>query len=274
MTPESISLYFCQGPSNKEYHVDLVAKDAGFVVNFRYGRRGGPLTSGSKTSSPVDYAKARSIYDKLVGEKVKKGYSPGETGSAYQATSLEKRFTGVLPQLLNAIEAPELSTFFSDPNYVMQEKKDGKRCLIRRQGSTVEGINRRGLIVTLPQALVDDVLRLACSSVTLDGELVGDVFHAFDILEHNDADMRKQGYGDRYATLNALIDEGNGPVVLVQSAHDKEAKEALFDRIKTAQGEGVVFKDITAPYVPGRPASGGAQLKFKFTASATSGIHD
>jgi bifunctional non-homologous end joining protein LigD len=42
-----------------------------------------------------------------------------------------------------------------------------------------------------------------------------------------------------------------------------------FDQLKRANAEGVVFKGVDAPYTPGRPASGGPQLKFKFVASGT-----
>ena len=34
-------------------------------------------------------------------------------------------------------------------------------------------------------------------------------------------------------------------------------------------GEGVVFKEVDAPFSPGRPHSGGSQLKFKFVESAS-----
>ena len=69
-------LYFKQGSSDKVYEVDLLelATDS-FVVNFRYGRRGAALRSGTKTSLPVDEKKARNIYDALVKSKMDKGYS-------------------------------------------------------------------------------------------------------------------------------------------------------------------------------------------------------
>ena len=34
-----------------------------------------------------------------------------------------------------------------DPLYCVQEKHDGKRLMVRKTGHTVEGINRKGLIV-------------------------------------------------------------------------------------------------------------------------------
>lgn len=68
-------LQFTDAKSDKVYEVDLC--DAGndmFLVNFRYGRRGGTLKDGTKTTSPVSLEKAEVIFDKLVLSKTKKGY--------------------------------------------------------------------------------------------------------------------------------------------------------------------------------------------------------
>ena len=41
----------------------------------------------------------------------------------------------------------------------------------------------------------------------------------------------------------------------------------MFKELKELKREGIVFKQLDAPYTPGRPNSGGAQLKHKFTAT-------
>lgn len=46
-------------------------------------------------------------------------------------------------------------------------------------------------------------------------------------------------------------------------------KEEMFARLKLENREGVVFKHMDAPYIVGRPASGGAQRKFKFHETAS-----
>jgi len=80
------SLYYSEGSSDKEYHAEIVAIPGGNVVNFRYGRRGGTLTTGTKTSVPVDFAQVQKIFDKLIKEKTSKGYTPDLSGAAYQGT--------------------------------------------------------------------------------------------------------------------------------------------------------------------------------------------
>jgi predicted DNA-binding WGR domain protein len=68
----------CQdAKSDKVYEVDLVQVsdlNAGYLVNFRYGKRGKSLREGSETAAAVPEAEARRIFEKLVQSKIKKGY--------------------------------------------------------------------------------------------------------------------------------------------------------------------------------------------------------
>ncbi len=69
------ALYFQDGRSDKVYEVDLCqAGENLYSVNFRYGRRDANLKEGTKTDTPVPLAQAEKVFDKLVAEKVKKGY--------------------------------------------------------------------------------------------------------------------------------------------------------------------------------------------------------
>ncbi|MEI6076211.1 MAG: DNA ligase, partial [Verrucomicrobiota bacterium] len=68
VTSERVSLYYREGSSDKVYQAAIEPAGSQFVVNFAYGRRGTTLTTGTKTSSPVDYAAAKKIYGKLVSE--------------------------------------------------------------------------------------------------------------------------------------------------------------------------------------------------------------
>ncbi len=75
----SISLYFKQGSSDKEYHVQLIkayplSKGDAYVVNFQYGRCGSVLKRGTKTETSVTLFEAQDIYNDVVKEKTAKGY--------------------------------------------------------------------------------------------------------------------------------------------------------------------------------------------------------
>ena len=140
---ESVTLYYREGSSDKVYQASLEPQKEGWTVNFAYGRRGATLTSGTKTQQPVSLESATRIYQKLIQEKKSKGYSPGEDGTPYRGSSATD--TGVRPQLLNAASATELSQLMVDDTFLLQEKLDGRRLLIRRLGDEVIGINRKGL---------------------------------------------------------------------------------------------------------------------------------
>jgi hypothetical protein len=70
-------LVFAEGRTDKLYEVDLCEVGPGrYVVNFRYGKRGGALKEGSRTESPVALAEATRAFDQLVASKIEQGYRP------------------------------------------------------------------------------------------------------------------------------------------------------------------------------------------------------
>ncbi len=274
MQAEKISLYYKDAASDKEYHAQLTAEGDGFIVTFQYGRRHGTLTAGKKTANPVAYPVAKKAYDKLVTEKVGKGYSPGAAGAAFENTALEQRFTGIVPQLLNPISEEETEAYFTDPAFVAQQKYNGHRRLIKRDAAGRVGINRKGLAVSLPETVGSALDALAeFGDLVLDGELMGSVYAIFDVLELEGQDLRPQPYQVRLAALarigQALASAGVTDVFAVKTASSEAEKRALHEEMRALKREGTVFKRADAPYVAGRPNSKGNQLKRVFRHSAT-----
>src|SRR5882724_11897958 len=129
---ETIMLRFTGGGSDKGYQVILEPQGDGWVVNAANGRWGSTFVHQPKTpNGPVPYEKAKQLFDKVVKEKLAKGYKPvgdAPTGSlAVVAASIEERETGIYPQLLNPISDDEAAAFISDSSFWAQEKFDGKR---------------------------------------------------------------------------------------------------------------------------------------------------
>lgn len=269
-TAEHIALFYTEGSSDKEYHVHLIEKDAGWVVNFEYGRRGSALRSGTKTKAPVDFALAKKTYDKVVQGQLKDGYTEAQTGAVYQSPELEKRFTGIVPQLLTPLPEEGLDAVLKDDTQVAQEKFDGERRMVRKTAEEVEGINRDGLVVPLPMGLVNAIKALPAKSLVMDAEALGEKLAVFDLLEMDGKSFREKPFVERHAALVQLLTSAPSehwvPTPLAKTTAEKRM---LFDRIKAENGEGVVFKKKDAAYAPGRPASGGSQQKFKFIESAT-----
>jgi len=264
---EQITLYYREGSSDKVYQAAIEEKWGGYVVNFAYGRRGATLTAGTKTSTPIAYEKAKALFEKLVAEKMAKGYTPGENGTPYQYS--DKRASGILPQLLNPISEGELGTLLADRQHVMQEKHDGRRLMLQKRGGNVTGINKLGLVIGLP-AVVAEQLLAANGDFTIDGEIVGDHYHVFDLMELDGNDLRGRPYRERNERLTSLLGSfSHGNVHQVATALLPREKREMFEGLKAAGREGVVFKRSDAVYTVGRPNSGGAQVKFKFHESAS-----
>ena len=270
METEKVTLYFKQGTSDKVYQAALEAVENNhFVVNFAYGRRGATLTTGTKTKAPVDYAAAKKIYDKLVKSKTAEGYIPGAAGPQYVHTDADAQETGIYCQLLNFIDEAQVPQFIADDAWWAQEKYDGKRLLLHKvdaQGETVIAINRTGRSVGAPDAMLQRAGSIG-QIYLVDGEAVGETLFVFDLLEIDQTDLRSAPYSQRLLQLAGLgLD---GAIVLAETAKTAAEKQQLYDRLKIAGTEGIVFKKQSAPYTVGRPSSGGAQVKCKFYATAS-----
>jgi bifunctional non-homologous end joining protein LigD len=262
-------LYYKEGSSDKVYQAAIESQDDGFLVTFAFGRRGTTLSTGTKTPEPVDIDTAARIYEKLIREKKAKGYTEGPEGTPYQHTTKEDRVTGILPQLLNPIDESQAILLLHSNDWAVQEKLDGRRMLIRKDQAEIQGINRKGLLIGLPETVFGTV-RSIPGNFVLDGECLGDQFHAFDLLEWDGEDLRPLPFIRRLVKLSTFLNRpGLHHVRFVETATDPETKERLFNQLQAQKKEGAVFKRLAAPYTPGRPNSGGPQLKHKFYATCS-----
>ena len=270
------TLYYREGSSDKVYHVSLEQNGSPehFLVCFAFGRRGSTLQTGTKTAAPVDYDTALRTFNQLVAAKLARGYTPGENGTPYQHTGHEGRSTGIYPQLLEPVaDTYALGRLLVDPLYCAQEKHDGKRLLLRKRGEIVDGINRRGLVVSVPATIAREAASLP-GDFLVDGEAVGDTLHVFDVLESGGQDHRPQPYIERLASLRELVlMHGTTSIVPVYTACQAREKTSLYARLRGQFKEGIVLKLLTARYTPGKTSGSSAAaapaLKYKFIESAS-----
>lgn len=281
--------YFGNG-SDKTYHACVRETEAGCVVEFAYGRVGSSLSRGFKTTSPVPLEKAMKIYERLISEKVAKGYkaasgiigqvfagdmaeqpvSAGDSLSDTMRLSLDKESSGIFPQLLNPIDDDETERLICDPAWGAQEKKNGKRQMASSDGNgSQRGINRKGFYVPLSPAVAASMAAKK-RQVILDGESIGNTLYCFGILELDGVDLRPRPYIQRFEILSdfltGMTDVG---LELVPLAVTTEEKRALYERLKAQKKEGIVFKRLAAPHSDDKPSSGGDHLKKKFVESAS-----
>jgi predicted DNA-binding WGR domain protein len=100
------TLHYREGTSDKVYEVDICQTgEAQYVVNFRYGKRGATLKEGVKTTQAVPLPEAERVFDKLVQEKTKKGYTdvsaPVPTIPPQPAKTFQTREEAILTRLAN-----------------------------------------------------------------------------------------------------------------------------------------------------------------------------
>lgn len=264
MKPEQITLFYKQAKSDKIYKAVLEEKNGLFVVNFAYGRRGSSLKTGTKTQTPLDYAKAKKIYDKLVHSKASKGYVPDEDSSDYVYDSDQVK-TGIHCQLLNPIDEDSLQEFIASDEWWAQEKMDGKRMLIQK-AEEMTAINRKGFSVGAPQSILDSAAK-SDRTFIIDGEAIGDDLYVFDLLSLDGEDVKAKSYTERH---DLLVELGlSGSIKIVPTFKSKSEKEKLAKKLKKDGSEGLVFKKHDSHYHAGRPNSGGDQMKFKFYDTAS-----
>lgn len=256
-------LSFQEGGSDKVYNVDIVKNTTGYDVQFAYGRRGSSLATGRKNTATLTYEKAEKLFNKLVEEKVKKGYRESDSKSTI-STIVEAKDSGWKPQLLNEIDEEEVEKYLDDPNFCAQEKFDGVNRGIIRSLNGVIGTNKQGLITSLTEDIEHAVMSLPEKSFIINGEAFSDYIMVFDKIDY------VSDYKTRYKKLSELVrSNNNNQLKLVYTAWDYQQKRELYEKLKKENREGIVFKNIFSYYKPGRPASKGDMIKFKFRATCT-----
>lgn len=279
----TIKLFFQEGSSDKVYHATLIDEgDGSYSVEVEWGRRGAKLSRGRKANK-VTLDKAEKAYAKLVREKTSKGYEeqteavqpaavapPEGQGSGSRATGVREKL-GQAAQLLNPIEPDEVPRLLADDRVIAQQKLDGNRVLVHVD-ETLRATNRAGQLTTIHASILAALESVPRGSI-IDGELVpgdeGPTYWLFDVLQLAGEDLRGLGYVERWARLDAEIEPVlSHPIRILDYARGHAEKRALYERLLAAKAEGIVFKHADAPYEPGRPGSGGRQLKHKFIKSA------
>lgn len=157
------------------------------------------------------------------------------------------------------IDEARAQQLICDPKYCLQIKLDGERRLVEIKGGIVRAWRRNGEEVE-PPALP------AIRDMVLDGEQVGDDFLAFDLLEIDGKNIRGLAMLERWEQLYSIsaIRENVCPI-----HKDQISKEMVLANSSKSGMEGVVFKQMDAPYkAVGEEAFPRTfKVKFKKTAS-------
>lgn len=273
---KSVNLAYREGSSDKVYHALIVEDGGSYSVQVEWGRRGSVLSAGVKAEK-VDLVSAEKAYNKVVKEKTGKGYQevPGEDGKKTLVglqTTGERETLGITAQLMNPIEDDAVEQLISNDGWVAQRKYDGVRILAHiEENGGIRFSNRKGQVTGINKE-VEQSLSNCTKGTILDGEVIpsgvgeDSTYWVFDLLKTSGEDIRQLGYLERYQFLNNL--NFGSAIKIAPCAIGSVKKRELVNKLREEFAEGAVFKKKDAPYVSGRPHSGGNQLKLKFTKTA------
>jgi bifunctional non-homologous end joining protein LigD len=276
-TIKSIELFFQEGSSDKVYNATILEDGGKFTVAVAWGRRGSKLNTGSKAVK-VSRADADKMFERLVREKRGKGYEektgdhkpaavapPEGAGSGSKVTGKRAK-VGHAAQLLTAIDdEDDLEKFLADDSMIAQQKLDGIRVIVHVNEDGLVPTNRDGKVTQLAGAALGGLAYLPHGTI-IDGEVMGDAYWLFDVLQLAGEDVRSRGYLERWDLLeNELEPALSGEARVLQVASTAKQKRALHDKLRKANAEGIVFKKRDAPYTSGRVTT---QRKYKFVKSA------
>lgn len=274
------SLDYIGGGSDKVYVVQVQQHDLAAGTEYRavgyYGRRGSTLSTAEKYKGP-NLPAAQAAADRLEKEKRGKGYStmtvaagtrisgmPASApvfGGASVASAVpsmpKKTIVGILPMLAMVADEVRAEELMSDANYAAQCKYDGERVTISLRRGVIQAANRKGEPRPLTGPVEVELKKLLAlpdfsdeRETVLDGELMGDVYVAYDLVMLRDNDMKKRSFDERYAALEELLADHLG--LLAPTAWTEEEKREMLARANREGWEGVVYRKVDADYVTGR----------------------
>jgi ATP-dependent DNA ligase len=151
-----------------------------------------------------------------------------------------------------------------DPNWVWQEKHNGDRRLITKEGNEISDFNRKGEPGKGLSAEIISVLRKhPLHRFIIDVEYVQaeNSIYIFDMLIAGDNVIATDSYGTRLSYLHAHFDGFNLRTMPIKSASKREDKLALVKQLTADAAEGFCAKDLSAPY---RPSNEGGTLRYNY----------
>lgn len=159
--------------------------------------------------------------------------------------------------------------YLDSPDWVGEQKIDGHRVLIHVVGGDVSATNRNGERYSrgVPSAVAAFYADLRGAWV-LDGELLDDQYHVFDLLMINGVEAVHHPFEIRRTVLAKLFESlPDSPWVhLVRSAIGPINKRHLYEKVRESGGEGLVFKHRNAPYRRGQRVD--TMVKYKLVKTA------
>lgn len=188
----------------------------------------------------------------------------------------------MIPQTFGSAEVSDLAHYVDDRRYAVEQKLDGTRALVEVKATGVRFLGRNGgplkhaaaaqhfdRLARALEPLRAYVEATGADAVILDGEILTDTgeLWLFDAPQVPGAVTPRSTFAARRSALEEL---GSlvltAPVMVTRSAFAPADKAALIAAVETAGAEGVMVKDVGAPYEPGKRVKHSFKVKYVKTA--------
>lgn len=174
------------------------------------------------------------------------------------------------PQLADSIDPTKIEKYLTNDAWVIQQKLDGHRVLIRVRNGHAMALGRDGepKANAIPSKILDQFKGMTAGEWFFDGELVGVTLWLFDLPHVTGHVALTDPYQVRHHVLTAFF-AGWQPdpcIRLLATAVTTAEKRELHERTVAAGAEGVMLKEINAPYRPGRRSVHTLKAKYVKTA--------
>ena len=169
-------------------------------------------------------------------------------------------------ELLQDANYAIIARLLLDDGWVFQEKHNGDRRIIEKNGNDIRDYNRNGEPGKgLPSHIVNALRKHPLTQFIIDTELVlNDHIFVFDFLSFAGRDLRQEEYGKRESLYHRAF-TGWGPCIIpVKSVRSREDKLNLIRRLKMERAEGFVAKELRAPYRPALTSGMRYNYRYKF----------
>ena len=272
----TIRMAYQAGGSDKIYNITPRAKDGGWVLDVERGARLGARVNETRPEVGVfTEAQATKLFTELVNKRLKHRDTPytedtegGERATPEPAAAPQSERVGCV--LLTAVDANQGAALISNPDYAAEQKHDGKRIILIGTSAGVTAYNRSGLACGISPLVLQhaQTLQRSVQSFAVDGEMIGETYYVFELLELAGTDYREHSYETRKKILKRLIELAPELTTFVYGyvAWTIEQKRELLTRMYAAGAEGLVFRQVAALYRTGRQPR---EFKLKFWESAT-----
>lgn len=173
----------------------------------------------------------------------------------------------LVPMLATEVPVARLLDYSGDDQFVFEEKLNGHRILLFVEGRAAVALGRNGQVsqhnsrFRTPSLMAFEIERIPYD-VILDGELVENIFHVFDMPQGPRVTPESPFYVRRKALEDLFASWNPARITLVDQAVDTEAKLKLAISCINSKAEGIMAKTRKGKYRSGQRCLDVQKCKF------------